>query len=141
MTLTTKKLSWKPRRKGDVYCSPACGHGCTWEEYTAAKRTGLKMLTSMRKPSAWRVHVWENLGWHVIIEHVKSNGRLSVCVSHSNNKNECRYYAMLSFSHARSSDARWPDLDSPTPQRAVDQILKAARRVVKRECDSLEMFI
>src|SRR4051812_35218771 len=60
-------LSWKPRRIGPLYCSPACGGRCTWEEHQAALRaaqslaTNLETLTGRR---GWKLVIWENLGWH-----------------------------------------------------------------------------
>lgn len=65
--MTTKDETdnrWKPRRSpnGQIYCSPACGHGCTSREHEAA-RTAARRLAK-RLGDGWAPHVWENLGWH-----------------------------------------------------------------------------
>jgi hypothetical protein len=54
-------LSWKPIRRGQVYCSPACGRGCTrlaFEKATACAKTLARLLPGFEP------RVWENLGWH-----------------------------------------------------------------------------
>lgn len=56
-------LSWTPRRRGDVFCSSACGRGCTAAEHAYA--TGCaRALVRKLGGKGWRVRVWENLGWH-----------------------------------------------------------------------------
>lgn len=62
MKKTQPKLSWKPRRIGDRYCAPACGNGCTHQEYTEAteKAKALAFICG----NGWKPDVWENLGWH-----------------------------------------------------------------------------
>lgn len=57
-----KRLSEKPRRLGDIYCSPWCGGKCKWEAYKKAKKESAKLARRLGK--GWRPHVWENLGWH-----------------------------------------------------------------------------
>jgi len=57
-----KELSWKPRVRGDVYCSPACGRGCTRAEYQHADKMADKLVIQLGV--GWRARVWENLGWH-----------------------------------------------------------------------------
>lgn len=56
------KLSWKAKRKGDVYCAPACGHNCLWESYQMAKKEARKAADILGR--GWKVRVWENMGWH-----------------------------------------------------------------------------
>ena len=57
-----KGLSWEPMREGDVFCSPACGRGCTSKEYETAVEQGNELAEKMGE--GWDVKVWENLGWH-----------------------------------------------------------------------------
>ena len=57
-----KKLSWKARRIGDQFCSPACGHGCSFVAYELAVQESKKLAKELGK--GWRPVVWENLGWH-----------------------------------------------------------------------------
>lgn len=60
------ELSWKPRRRGSIYCSPGCGGeaewGCTWAKYQQAIRKA-KALAAKLGPG-WKANVWENMGWH-----------------------------------------------------------------------------
>ena len=60
-----KPLSWKPRRRGDTYCAPACGHGCTWEERQQAKRNAKALARHMGR--GWTTRVHENMGWHYTV--------------------------------------------------------------------------
>lgn len=66
MTIRAKKLSWKPVRKGDIYCSPACGHNCTYAAYQAANQLAKKIAAELGP--AWRPKVHENMGWHARAE-------------------------------------------------------------------------
>lgn len=52
---------WNPLRKGDIYCAPACGRDCTWDEFLEA-HTEADKLVALLGPS-WEKRVWENLGW------------------------------------------------------------------------------
>lgn len=61
-TRQPKDLSQTPKRRGDVYCSPRCGYGCTWLAYQQAKSAAAKLCNSLGR--GWRPRVWENLGWH-----------------------------------------------------------------------------
>lgn len=58
----SKPLSWSPRRRGNTYCSPACGYNCTIQHFRQAKKAGAD-LAHILGPG-WRADVWENLGWH-----------------------------------------------------------------------------
>lgn len=55
--------SWSPRNLlGGVYCSPACGGGCTKAAYNTAVRNSNALAEQMGE--GWEPVVWENLGWH-----------------------------------------------------------------------------
>lgn len=54
-------LSWKPVRYGSRYCAPACGSGCTVEDYEAAKRAGTAIARQLGPD--WKVRLNENMGW------------------------------------------------------------------------------
>lgn len=81
-----KKLSWKAVRHGKVFCSPACGRGCTLEEKRNAERLALKLAASLAdvdtdvKGGRWKISVRENLGWYFSVEKgavsvYRNNGR------------------------------------------------------------------
>lgn len=55
-------INWTPVLNGDIYCSPACGRGCTLEEYDQAVKDADELAAQLGK--AFQPHVWENLGWH-----------------------------------------------------------------------------
>jgi hypothetical protein len=57
-----KDLSWIPVLRGNTYCSPACGNGCTKSEYDLAVKGG-KELQKRLVGSNWKIHIMENLGW------------------------------------------------------------------------------
>lgn len=58
------KKSWKPVRRGDAYCAPACGRGCTRVEWLKAKRAAARI--SKQLGPKWVPHVHENLGWFAL---------------------------------------------------------------------------
>ncbi len=53
---------WTPKKRGEIYCAPACGRGCTWTEYEEATIAATDLSTELGDP--WKPRVWENLGWH-----------------------------------------------------------------------------
>lgn len=57
-----KARSWKPARHGIMYCSPACGCGCTWKDYQDAVADADAL--AKRLGEGWKPDVWENGGWH-----------------------------------------------------------------------------
>jgi len=54
---------WQPIRDGDKYCAPACGAGCTYDQYEWAKQCG-HALVAMLDSNNFKPRIWENLGWH-----------------------------------------------------------------------------
>ena len=68
-----KEITWRPKRRGKIYCAPACGRECTFSEYTQAVNSA-KALVRKMKTKGWKPHVWENLGWHYKIV----RGRVSI---------------------------------------------------------------
>lgn len=56
---------WTPVRRGERYCSPACGGGCTFAAFEEATKAACNLLAECSTlPGTWRFRVWENLGWH-----------------------------------------------------------------------------
>jgi len=53
--------AWKPKRRGAIYCSPACGANCTWAEHQWAKREAKVLAKHLGK--GWEPRVWENMRW------------------------------------------------------------------------------
>jgi hypothetical protein len=67
-------LSTTPVRNGNTYCSPACGLGCTYKEFTIAteKAKSLKERCEREIGGEWDVRIHENLGWHWSVFHKAS---------------------------------------------------------------------
>ena len=67
------ELSREPIRNGDIYCSPACGAGCTHAAFEEATKRAkaLAILCTAKIGGIWKPVVTENLGWHwcVVQEH------------------------------------------------------------------------
>lgn len=53
---------WIPRLRGEIYCAPACGCGCTKAAFD--KATADAAALAARMGDGWVPRVWENLGWH-----------------------------------------------------------------------------
>lgn len=62
MSAKPKCDSWKPIRRGLVYCSPACGFDCTYEAFLKAQEEAEAL--ARRCGPRWKPRVWENCGWH-----------------------------------------------------------------------------
>lgn len=54
---------WKPRLRGAIYCSPACGGRCTRQAYLQAVRNAATLVVTL-KGDGWEPVVIENQGWH-----------------------------------------------------------------------------
>lgn len=72
-----KALSWKPRRRGDVFCSPACGHDCSRSSYDRAMEHARRICRALGK--GWKPAVHENLGWHCSVRRGEVRVTLSSC--------------------------------------------------------------
>lgn len=57
-----KEINWIPVRRGDIYCSSACGGNCTRSAYETACRDA-KALARRMGPK-WKTEINENLGWY-----------------------------------------------------------------------------
>ncbi len=62
VAFSSAATGWKPRRKGEVFCSPRCGGGCTYVAYQKARIEGVALAKKMGP--GWDCIFWENLGWH-----------------------------------------------------------------------------
>lgn len=115
-------LSWTPRRVGELYCSPGCGGGCTWEAYERA--TDHASLLALRLGDGWEPRVWENLGWHWSAQLPNPDGSI-------NNRAEVRESSSGGFVAYVGPGAYHAD----TPQLAVKEGL-AVLRARRDELDS-----
>lgn len=58
---TYTEQDWRPIAKGQTYCSPACGGGCTKAEWRKAHEEANRIAQELGE--GWEPVVWENLGW------------------------------------------------------------------------------
>jgi hypothetical protein len=110
-----KPLSWKARRRGRIFCAPACGRGCTAHEHRGAVHNAAALAKSLGP--GWTPHVWENLGWHYAA--ISSCGRIRVLPNHRG------YHAFLGAADGYMG-GRWCE-NGRTPAAAVRNVIKAGR--------------
>lgn len=81
-TIATRKKPvadrWTPVRRGDRYCSAACGAGCTVKDFEYVNLYGERLAEQCGAElgGAWTFEVWENCGWHFRV--ISPCGRVSV---------------------------------------------------------------
>lgn len=79
---------WTPIRRGNVYCSPACGSLCTYADYERAVKHADDLCKLLGE--GWKPIVWENMRWHYKAAFELSNGwSMKVFYHHG------KYYAVL----------------------------------------------
>jgi hypothetical protein len=115
------KLSWTPQRRGETYCSPACGRGCTKTEYDAATKSAADLVA--RLGPGWKPRVFENLGWHSGV--ISPCGRIKVHTPSVDGS----YTAFLG--PADLSGGYWTG-DAETPELAIANAIKAGKRELER---------
>ncbi len=109
----SKPLSWVARRRGNIYCSPACGCGCSIQMYRQAVKSANTL--AHRLGSGWKPDVWENLGWYYC---VVSPCR-SIKVYQNQNHQAPAYTAYLDGNNFAASGS--------TPQIAVHFVIEKGR--------------
>ena len=115
----SKPLSWKPIRRGAIYCAPACGMGCTKAEHDQTKQTG--RMVAMMLGRGWTTEVHENLGWHWTV--ISPCGRIRVSGGYRDNFPK-RFHAML----CRRGDVAGRYVgEGRTPRAAVNNCIRAAK--------------
>lgn len=117
-------LSWKPVRRGSIYCAPACGRGCTVSEFDAAYNAAFGLANTLG--DGWLVDVWENLGWHWGVK----KGGVKVTQNHGG----C-YTAFLGLPN--EIGGRWAE-SGKTPKEAIRNSLHAAEKDVNALVDIIE---
>ena len=119
----SEESRWKPRRKGEFYCSPGCGAGCTWKEYCMARSAAQALAKEMGEE--WEPEVWENMGWHycAVRPHMSVHPNLvydtEVAVS---------YTAFFSKSEDARCGGEW-NVNSKTARRAALLVVEQVERV------------
>lgn len=128
MPKVPKPLSWKARRNGEIYCSPACGSNCTRASYEQA----LKLAAALCKElgPSWVPRVWENMGWHC--QASSSCGRWHVHISKAP-LGTPSYTVFLS--PQPSQGGKWV-AHGKTPQAALRKVWKSAKPYLE-DCSRL----
>jgi len=112
MTRANGRLSWKPKHssRGEIYCSPACGLGCTRASYEAAVLASSDLALFHFK--GWMPEVWENLGWYWKI----TKGKAEISPRAGGDGYHCILNTQPPFSTS-----------GETPQAALELVLSQAR--------------
>lgn len=112
MTAKQKQLSWKPVRRGDIFCAPACGYNCTWQMYLKAKQESVRLAKSLG--AGWKPHVWENMGWYY--------SALSPCGRIKVHPGFCAFLGI-----PNEPGGRWAE-HGRTAKQAVANVIRVAKR-------------
>jgi hypothetical protein len=117
-----KYPNWKPQRRGNIYCAPACGGGCTWAAYQAAQSNARKLAKRMGK--GWKTRVHENLGWHYNV--ISPCGRIKI-----SGKELESYTAFLGDKKEKCCGGTWAE-SGRTPEEAMANVIKAAKHQLNK---------
>ncbi|MCP4201831.1 MAG: hypothetical protein GY769_07855 [bacterium] len=110
-----KELSRKPRWRRTIYCSPACGFGCTRVQYELAVSRGERLARSLGED--WKPRIWENVGWR----YCARRGGLEVHPAGSG------YIAILG--EPDSPGERWCE-PGDTPENAIRKVVEVAKEEI-----------
>jgi len=118
-----KELSWTARRRGPIYCAPACGAGCTIFQFDHAGI--LANQTAKRLGKGWKPSVHENIGWFAGV--VDATGCWKIAIR--------EYKGVASFTaflgDADSAGGRWAET-ADTPEEAIEKVRRRARAELKK---------
>jgi hypothetical protein len=112
--MSRTSLDWVPVKDGDRFCAPACGRGCTAQQYDTAVAKADALAA--RLGPGWEAVVWENLGWHH--KAVSACGRWKVHPSHGS--------GYIAFIGDKGPGGNWTGFGK-TPAAAIRAALKAAK--------------
>src|SRR5882724_6015615 len=84
---TFTERDWTPIKRGDMYCSPACGGNCKRSAYDAAVKRAKDAIASMPHPQNWEMRLNENMGWY---SSIFCGGMTIICEPHGS------FWALLS---------------------------------------------
>lgn len=127
-----KESKWKPIRRGGRFCSPACGYNCTYEDYQKVRKLALDTKKLLNNPKGWRVHVWENAGWHSCLE----KGGLTLYIHTYVFDDKPTYSVLFSRNSKHAGEVFWSLRDNAfsDPNKAIRAQMKVAREFI-RECE------
>lgn len=108
---------WTPVRKGNTYCSPGCGAGCTIQQFNRATKAAAKLAARMGK--GWKPDVWENLGWFYRV--VSADGRVEI---HPPQRRGDTYWVAVES----DADTGQYTADGATPEKALKLVTERIQR-------------
>lgn len=123
------ELSWEPKRRGDIYCAPACGAGCTHQAYLQAVKDAEVMAS---KAKGFSPLVTENMGWYARAEALKRHIIISGYPGD--------YLVIASTRHPHAGNMTWGTATGKTPQKAVDTLKRKLRRHIAKLQKFLEQI-
>ena len=124
-----RELSWDPVRNGEIYCSPACGGGCSIDSYLQAVEDAKRLCKELGE-GQWVSRVWENLNWHYSA--MSMNGQVEV--------HETRYTGGVHYTAYAGGKADNGD----TPREAIENIrarLTRMRDEAQNDLDGVPVFL
>ena len=113
-----EKASWKPIRKGNIYCSSSCGGRCTYAAFKKATKQAKNLAKIMG--NGFKHNVWENLGWHYNI--------ISKCKMLTIHQYSDIYFTAY-LNSVPNHGGRWVS-SGITPQLAMKKVLALAQNEV-----------
>jgi hypothetical protein len=134
MTNKQHAYPWTPLARGLLYCSPACGAGCTRAAFDRAVRRGDAL--AKRLGPGWTSHVWENMGWFYMARSACGRWRVSPVTYGGKRKG---YIAGVG--EADSPGCRWRHQYGATAEAALAAAMTAARAEVGRDAALLDLVL
>lgn len=124
---------WTPVQRGEIYCSPRCGHGCTRAAYDRAVTEADEL--AKRMGDGWLPVIWENGGWHYKV--IKGVATIRVHVDHRPGGPEATSYsAWIEPAYVENHAVQFIE-SAETPEDALGFATQAARGLVRRIEDGL----
>lgn len=124
---------WKPRRRGNAYCSPRCGFNCSLASYERAVKEAAQLAARMGK--GWEPVVWENCGWHWSA--VK--GVCTITPSYTGSKLGGNY-VVTGFNCAFNTEKQF-FTDAKEPEDALGFAVQMARASSRKIADDLNLLL
>lgn len=93
-----------------------------------AVEEGKIVKAMLKNPKGWRIHTWNNLGWHVCLR----KGGLSL--NWSKNYDDTRsFFTLLGMDHVGAGETFWtPSKHFRNPNKAIEHQIRMARTFLKR---------
>ena len=118
---STEENRWRPVRKGDIYCSPACGGKCKFADYQHAFGAAKAMIDMLG--AGWEPEIWENCGWHYRV----SKGDVEVSFSAND-----AFTASIRINYIFDAYSGTISESSNDPREAVEKVTTRLNEIIAR---------